>query len=522
MHRGDLPFIPLFLKLPWIIVRATDNRRHALLGSQGQIHGTETSSQPEKNYRMLSPLINLLARTPFSILRERMASCTTCFATRRLRPAGWQQPARFCRGSVSIALILFTASANAQRDKTLPPWTPGYLYIHHISTGRGNAAYIVMPDGTTMLIDAGEADQEFIKSVAPLKPFPPKPDGSHSAGYWIARYIQRFAPSGRPATLNFALITHFHTDHIGTILPTSPLSSTGAYRLAGITEVADLIKIETLIDRAAPDYNLPVHLRDCTQGNDGRSLQNYLDMVEYRMRHSQTVLGLRAGELDQIHLRHPQDYPNFHIRNIASSGVIWTGRGDTVQQYIPRDAIRDCHYDENPFSNVLKIIYGGFSYYTGGDIPGIRDYGQPFWRDVETPVSAVVGPVDAMTLDHHGNRDSTNGNILRALRPRVVVQQNWLSAQPGEEVVVRMASSGYYPGPRDVFSTGMSPETRVAIGPIMDKIYRSYNGHVVIRVSPGGKTFEVFILNDDDQVYEVIGHFGPYESRGASVQQSQR
>jgi hypothetical protein len=30
------------------------------------------------------------------------------------------------------------------RAQTLPPWTEGYLYIHHISTGRGNAAYIVM------------------------------------------------------------------------------------------------------------------------------------------------------------------------------------------------------------------------------------------------------------------------------------------------------------------------------------------------------------------------------------------
>jgi hypothetical protein len=117
-----------------------------------------------------------------------------------------------------------------------------------------------------------------------------------------------------------------------------------------------------------------------------------------------------------------------------------------------------------------------------------------------------------MTLDHHGNRDSTNGAILRALRPRVIVQQNWLSAQPGEEVVVRMASGEFYPGPRDVFATGMSPETRIAIGPIMDKVYKSYGGHVVIRVAPGGATYEVFILDDTNQTREVIKHFGPYQA----------
>ncbi len=436
------------------------------------------------------------------MMRKRISNCS-----RRL------QTLRFLSRSFIVATVLFASITNAQELTSLPPWTPGYLYIHHISTGRGNAAYIVMPDGTTMLIDAGEADHEFIESVAPLKPYPAKPNAEHSAGYGIAQYIRRFAPSGHPATLDFALVTHFHTDHIGTLLATSPLSSSGAYRLTGITEVADLIPIKTLVDRAAPAYNTPVNLRECNQGNEGRSLQNYLDMVEYRMKHSQAVVGLHAGELDQIRLRHPKDYPDFHIRNIASSGVIWTGRGEEVQQYIPRDAVKDCHYDENPFSNVLKVSYGKFSYYAGGDIPGVPDYTQPYWRDVETPVSAVVGPIDVMTLDHHGNRDSTNGAILRALRPRVIIQQNWLSAQPGEEVVVRMASPEYYPGPRDAFSTGMSPETRVAIGPIMDRIYRSYRGHVVLRVVPGGSTYEVFILNDDDDVSGVIAHFGPYEAK---------
>lgn len=421
---------------------------------------------------------------------------------------------RFIGWSLAIALLLLVSDANSQEAKQfLPPWTPGYLYIHHISTGRGNAAYVVMPDGTTMLIDAGEADQQFVESVAPLKPFPAKPNATHSAGYWIAQYVRRFAPSGKPVTLDFALITHFHTDHIGTILPSSPMSSTGAYRLAGITEVADLVPIKTLVDRAAPKYNAPVDLRACRQGNSGRSLQNYLDFVEFRMRHSEPVVGLHPGELDQIRMQHPQEYPDFHIRNIASSGIIWTGRDGDVQHYIPFDAVKDCDYDENPFSNVIKIIDGKFSYYTGGDIPGVRDYTQPLWRDVETPVSAVVGPVDVMTLDHHGNRDSTNGAILRALQPRVIIQQNWLSAQPGEEVVVRMASQEYYPGPRDVFSTGMIPETRISIGPIMDRIYRSYRGHVVVRVAPGGSTYEVFVLNDDTDASEVIEHFGPYQAK---------
>jgi beta-lactamase superfamily II metal-dependent hydrolase len=418
---------------------------------------------------------------------------------------------RFRIRIVAAAAGLFLAAACGAAED-LPPWTEGSLAIHHLSTGRGNAAFIVMPDGTTLLVDAGEADQKFVESVAPLKPFPARPDGAHSAGYWIADYIRQFAPRGRPVGLDYALITHFHTDHMGTVQEANPVSAKGGYRLTGITEVADLIPIKTLIDRAAPDYTVPVDLRACSEGTNGALLANYLAMVAVRLDHGQAVDGLHAGQLDQIRLGNPGKFPQFHIRNIASSGVIWTGRGSEVTPYIPRDAIKDCRFDENPFSNVIKISYGPFAYYTGGDIPGVPNYTQPYWRDVETPVGAVVGQVDVMTLDHHGNRDSTNGNILRALRPRVIIQQNWLSPQPGEEVVVRLASREFYPGPRDVFSTGMAAETRVAIGPIMDQIYKSYEGHVVVRVAPGGATYEVFILDDKDAQRKVVARFGPYRA----------
>lgn len=401
---------------------------------------------------------------------------------------------------------------------TLPAWSKGYFYIHHISTGRGNATYLVFPDGTTMLIDAGEADPKFAEIVRPLKAFPPRPDGLHSAAYWIADYIRQFAPAGRPVKLDYALITHFHTDHMGTITPDKPMSRTGAYRLAGITEVADLVPIDTLIDRAAPTYDYPVDLRKCAgpgglPGSNGLSLANYLNFAEYRMKHGQAVVGLKPGALDQIKLGQVAAFPNFHIRNVASSGIIWTGARDETQYYIPKGAVTDCSFDENPFSNVLTFAYGRFKYYSGGDIPGVPNYTQPWWRDVETPVSAVVGPVDVMLLDHHGNRDTVNENILRNQAPRVMVLENWLSPQPGEEVVTRMASKGLYPGPRDAFSVGMAPESRAAIGPIMDSVFKSYNGHVVIRVAPGGGQYEVYVLNDTDQRREVVKRFGPYQSK---------
>ena len=58
---------------------------------------------------------------------------------------------------------------------------------------------------------------------------------------WIADYIRQFAPPGRKPEIDYALITPFHTDHMGTLTEESPPSANGSYRLTGITEVADLL-----------------------------------------------------------------------------------------------------------------------------------------------------------------------------------------------------------------------------------------------------------------------------------------
>ncbi len=54
-----------------------------------------------------------------------------------------------------------------------------------------------------------------------------------------------------------------------------------------------------------------------------------------------------------------------------------------------------------------------------------------------------------MLLDHHGNRDTINENILAQPRAaRDGGRRTGFSPQPGEEVVTRMASQGLYSGPR--------------------------------------------------------------------------
>jgi hypothetical protein len=172
---------------------------------------------------------------------------------------------------------------------------------------------------------------------------------------------------------------------------------------------------------------------------------------------------------------------------------------------------------ENQLSNALRIDYGDFRYYAGGDNPGVADLGAPKWNDVETPMTKAIGEVDVAVMDHHGNRDSHNEYSIKTLRPRVWIQQTWSSDHPGHEVLRRVTSEYLYPGPRDLFATNMLEANKLVIGPALERSYKSMDGHIVLRVMPGGKTYYVIILNDENEVNEVKSIHGPYDTKAKKV-----
>ena len=104
-------------------------------------------------------------------------------------------------------------------NELLPGWQEGYLDIHHINNGRGDACFMVFPDGTTLLFDAGNLDKEkFEKKYAPLKASSPKPNDSLTEAQNIALYIKQVMPKEQKPRMDYALISHFHEDHYGSFM----------------------------------------------------------------------------------------------------------------------------------------------------------------------------------------------------------------------------------------------------------------------------------------------------------------
>lgn len=411
--------------------------------------------------------------------------------------------------SLTAVFVLLSSLIFAQATP-LPPWQEGYLDIHHISTGSGNATFFIFPDGTSMILDAGDVDRiARMSRPNPLKASPRLPHDSISAAQCIASYIKQVLPDVRK--IEYGVITHFHSDHFGSISPSSRLSVNGSYRLTGITELNEYIPIGKLIDRNYPKYDYPIDLQKNIL--DRETFSNYLEFVRTLVsKRSLEAEALEPGSKTQIIQKsHAEKYPGFSVRNIKSNGKIWTGSGTTCANTIP-DPLSLTDYNENPLSLALKITYGNFDYFTGGDMTGLQGFGLPKWFDMETPVAKVVGKVEAMSLNHHGVRDATNEFFLRTLTPQVMVQQSWSSNHPGEEVLHRMISPATFPGKRDLFATYIHEETRITYGRWLDENYLAKHGHILIRVSPEGGKFFVYVLDDSSLTLKVLAIFGPYES----------
>ena len=388
---------------------------------------------------------------------------------------------------------------------TLPPWEPGYLYIHHISTGRGSCALLILPDATTMMIDAGSM-------ISHYEPFQdkflidPRPNASLRPGQWIAKYArEQLSQIGRDE-IDYFLLTHFHEDHMGTVWPgrhdISPLSHFGPYQLGGITDVAESITVHKAIDRCYPDYAYPAPI-------PGPHFANYHAFIKNLPSRGGTAERFVSGSERQITLRRaPERYPDFEIRNLASNGDVWTGVGEQIRAHFPplKELKPEDYPTENKCALAIRLRYGKFSYFSAGDQDHEDEYGRWPWGDIETTVARASGKVQVAVANHHGFKDACGVEWVRALQPKAFVINAWDSAHPTMISLDNMLSKELYDGPRLVLSTATKPEVDITIRRMAEMA--SQNGHVIFRVPPGGNSFEVFVKDSSVPDGGVIAHFG--------------
>jgi beta-lactamase superfamily II metal-dependent hydrolase len=415
----------------------------------------------------------------------------------------------FIRNSALLAASLRGSSLLAVDEQVLPPWKPGMLDIHHISTGRGNSTLMIFPDGTTQMVDAGALHRNTPYVVDE------KPDASRRPGEWLGRYTKRQLDAAGLTQIDTFMNTHLHDDHLGELTPGLPDAPGGGYKLTGITDVANIVPVKRFIDRAWPDYNypppehVPFPLRS-------PFIDNYRAFLASEVKKGATVERFQPGSNTQFVLsKKASAYKNFEVRNLIANGEVWTGQGTGTKKLFPdlTNMKPEDFPSENCCSCAIRVSYGAFRYYTGGDLPSGTNFGKDPWRDVETPAAEACGPVSVAVFNHHGYYDAEGPGYVRALHPRVFVLMAWDSAHPTVNTLATVYSKSLYSGARDVFATALKPELKITNKRTED--FKSSNGHVVVRVEEGGASYRVFVLSNADESNRITASFGPYESHSS-------
>lgn len=269
-------------------------------------------------------------------------------------------------------------------------------------------------------INVGQADATFIKSPTGVTML--IDGGNRNDGTNI---IYPYLTSLGVTKLNYIVCSHYHGDHLG-----------------GLDEVIyslGVVNVDTVFDRGR-DEPLP----------DNTGFSEYETAANATGRRKRIALGqiLNLGG-------------GVTMQCVATNGEV-----------INYGTVSNATSSENDLSIGWLLNYESFQYFTGGDLGGDTTY----YADNETPLAAQVGDVDAMKINHHGSRYSTNHTFLDSLKPEVAfisVGDNNFYGHPTQTVLNRLVAARCFIYQTQLGAGGTVASWRAAIA----------NTHIILRTS---------------------------------------
>ncbi len=387
-----------------------------------------------------------------------------------------------------LGIYTVNAQPNVEVGKPLTAWSEGCLDIHLINSGRGECCFYILPDGTTLLVDAGEI-------VGGKKEVAARPNDQVRPYVTYARYIKYFLPHDKKS-IDYCVPSHFHTDHIGSSKCATEKSSVG-YRKSGLLALYDEIPYLHILDRAYPTYTEDEYTPELS----GQLSEDWGIFVNWGVENRKFSAARFTPGKEQIQLlNNPNQYPDFSIFNICANGFAWgknaLGEGALIGGKPERGG--------NPASCGFHLKYGKFDYIACGDVSWTsQDMTAFYFRDY-----VGTGTLDVSKANHHLAHNGW-GKLMRAFDfdPQVVLNPCFASNKPHHEPLAYIL-----PRIKAFFASNIHPEIAEANKELIDQI-TAYGGHIVLRVTNGGDKFYVYMLDDSNFEYTVKSVHGPYSSR---------
>jgi len=381
--------------------------------------------------------------------------------------------------------------------KTLPKWEKGHFRISVLFNGRGETAFLVFPDGTSLMIDCGDyvfGGRDVVKYL---------PDDSRRAGEWTARYVLRENPNGRK--VDYFLLTHYHSDHSGSVKFSAGRGANGKYSVSGIGQAMDLLDFGTFIDRSWPDVNDPAPRSD---NFDDWTVKHLKEVYAEAERRGIKVERFRLEKgSDQIRQLHGGGGA-FAFTPLCSNGCILR-RDGTVQDLgkLAGPNGNRAGFGENALSIGFVLSLGDFRYFTAGDFSGHVKRPDGSRADVECELAKECPRVDVAKANHHGHHTMPDA-LVDALRARVTVAGIWHMQHMTRDTMRRLAKATW----PCLYAPGLFPKARRDVDAaepwLKDFAPESFEGaHAVVDVAPDGKSYRLMMVTAADESGTILGAY---------------
>ena len=389
--------------------------------------------------------------------------------------------------------------------KHLPAWTAGQLDIYQINTGRGENYFMILPDSTSMLMDVGDINVDQYSN-------PQRPDTTRSAGEFVARFVQGVNP--KHAEIDYMFNTHFHPDHFGAYGVKNSVLSTDKgtlnYKPTGISRAGDFLNMRKFIDRGYPNYNQPQNI------STYQDIANYSKFVKWKVQTANSEAEkFIVGSNNQFKLNYkPLDYPAFKIQNIFGSGQVWTGAEMSVTDYVAKNAANlSSIISENTLSCGIKLHYGKFKFYAGGDIYGKLKDENGLDVDMEIAVKDIVGEVDVCKTNHHCFTGSMIPEFVNVVSANLYLLPYINSKHLKTAVLDNLVANPDNGSTCMMVPTYLDDTQKTTLASLNYNNRITQQGHAVVRVESGGDSYMLFMLDDTNESRNVLAVYGPFTSK---------
>jgi competence protein ComEC len=328
-----------------------------------------------------------------------------------------------------LAVVIFglIQGSIAEKSTSVPA-----LEIYFVDVEGGQATLLVTPSNESILIDTGWPDFN---------------------GRDAAR-IAEVAASAGLKRIDYVVITHYHTDHVG-----------------GVSQLADRLPIGTFVDHG-PN----------AEQSDGTK-KNYADYQK------------AIGKSQHLVLKPDQGIPlkDVTFRALTSGGELITKplpAAGTANPYCANTQLPAVDTSENAQSLGVLVTYGKFRLIDLGDLTKRKE------MSLACP-NHLIGAVDLYVVTHHGFDESNSKPMVWGLHPRVAVMDNGAHKGGSVEAWETVHSS---PGLQDLwqlhYAMDAGKDHNVSPDMIANLDENCQGKYIKVSATPDG-TFTVFNSRND-------------------------